>query len=321
MGCSSDDGAPIEESPDLGASTEKLIMAAEGGEVMLAEAGVKLSIPKGALSEDTMITAEVISKKELVDASKLAGNVLEFGPDGTTFEQPVTLELDASEANIPEGAKVALAWFDTVNKKWVDLPGSKLSGGKVVGETTHFTVFAIRFEVADNGDVVQTGGQCSGSFDACGGDPEGTWNIVSGCATVSEALGNAGSQCKGASLSFGMDITGDILIKSGRISGTLNLESSLTIAMPKSCAGGSCPAAKDADDIVYVAKGDMCEGTQHETASNPIDETYRAEGGRFYVGDDSSSDEMTSYCVSGNKLVVNMLTEDGVTLRWTAMRK
>ena len=296
-------------------------MAAEGGEVMLAEAGVKLSIPKGALSEDTMITAEVISKKELVDASKLAGNVLEFGPDGTTFEQPVTLELDASDAKIPEGAKVALAWFDTVNKKWVDLPGSKLSGGKVVGETTHFTVFAIRFEVAENGDVVLTGGMCSGSFDACGGDLEGTWNIVSGCASVSEALGNAGQQCKGASLEFGMDVTGDIVFRGGHISGTLNMESSLTIAMPKSCAGGSCPKATSADDVVYVEKGDMCEGTEHETATQQIDETYRTDGGRFYVGSDTSSDETTEYCVSGSKLTVNMLTGDGVTIRWTAMRK
>jgi hypothetical protein len=268
-----------------------------------------------------MITAEVISKRDLVDAPQLAGNVLEFGPDGTTFEQPVTLELDASDANIPEGAKVALAWFDTTSKKWVDLPGSKLSGGKVVGQTTHFTVFAIRFEVASNGDVVQTAGECSGSFSACGGNLEGTWNIVSGCADVGSALGNAGSECRGASLSLGMDITGDIVIRGGRISGTLNMESSITQVMPKSCVGGSCPKADGDDDFVFVDKGATCEGTRTESESNPIDESYSVEGGRLLVGDSSESDEKTEFCVAGNKLTVNMLTEDGVVIRWSAMRK
>jgi hypothetical protein len=319
LACGSDGGAPIEESPNLGASTEKLITAADGGDVMLPEAGVKLSIPAGALGADTMISAEVISKKELVDAAQLAGNVLEFGPNGTTFEQPVTLELDASEANIPEGAKVALAWFDTQSKKWVDLPGSKLSGGKVVGQTTHFTVFAIRFEVASNGEVVQVGGQCSGAFSACGGDPEGTWNIVSGCANVDQSLGNAGTQCQGASVSLGMDITGDIVIRGGHISGTLNMESSITAVLPKSCVGGSCSGAGDGD-IVFVDKGSTCEGTSTDSQSNPIDESYRVEGGRIYVGD-SSSDEQSEFCVTGNKLVVRMNTGEGVEIRWTAMRK
>src|SRR3954447_5703815 len=161
VGCGSDDAGKVDESPDLGASAEKLITAADGGEIAIAKAGVKLSIPAGALGKDTMVSAEVISKQGLTDADKLAGNVLEFGPDGTKFEQPVTLELDSAGAKIPDGAKGTIAWFDTENKKWVDLPGSKVSGGKVSAETTHFTVFAIRIEVAANGDVVQTAGECS----------------------------------------------------------------------------------------------------------------------------------------------------------------
>jgi hypothetical protein len=303
-----------------------MITAADGGEVALAEAGVKLSIPAGALAADTMISAEVISKSGLMDAEQLAGNVVEFGPDGLQFDAPVTLELEVGDANIPDDAEVSLAWFDVKAKQWVDLPGSKLEGGTVSAETTHFTVFAIRFVVAANGDVVQEGGECSESFTACGGNLEGTWNIVSGCADVGKALGNTGGQCQGASLSLGIDITGDIVIGGGMISGTLNLTSEFTQILPKSCIGGMCPMAdpEDEGDAVFVDKGDTCEATQTETASNELSSTYRVEGGMFVTADSETGeadDDTTEYCVTGNKLVVNSVNEDGVTVRWTAMRK
>jgi hypothetical protein len=52
--------------------------------------------------------------------------------------------------------------------------------------------------------------------------------------------------------------------------------------------------------------------------------SYRIEGSTFVTTDAESGEEdgdMTEYCVSGNKLVVNSVNEDGVTIRWTAMRK
>jgi len=330
LGCGGggEDDGKVGESPNLGASTEKMIMAADGGEVALAEAGVKLSIPAGALGADTMISAEVISKSGLMDAEHLAGNVVEFGPDGLQFEAPVMLELEVGAAKIPADAEVSLAWFDEKAKAWVDLPGSKLEDGKVSAETTHFTVFAIRFVVAANGDVVQDAGECSDTFQACGGNIEGTWNIVSGCANVNKPLGNAGGQCQGASLSLGIDITGDIVIGGGTISGTLNMTSEVTQVLPKSClGGGSCPMAdpEDEDDFVFVDKGATCEGTQSETNSNEINGSYRVEGGMFVTADpdtgEEKSDDNTEYCVTGNKLVVNSINDDGVTIRWTAMRK
>ena len=324
VGCGSDggDGGGVDESPNVGAATKKMITADDGGEVALAEAGVKLSIPAGALAADTMISAEVISKSGLMDAAHLAGNVVEFGPDGLQFEEPVTLELDVGDAKIPTDAEVSLAWFDEKTKEWVDLPGSKMEGGKVSAQTTHFTVFAVRFVVNSNGDIVQDAGECSGEFKACGGNIEGTWNIVSGCANVGSALSNhnAGGQCSGASLSLGIDITGDIVIGGGKIMGTLNMMSEVKQVMPKSCIGGSCPMSdsSDPDDFVFVDKGDTCEGTQTETETNELNETYMVENGMFLTDD---SDDMTEYCVTGNKLVVNSVNGEGITIRWTAMRK
>lgn len=322
-GCGSDDGngGAVDESPNVGASTEKMITAEDGGEVALAEAGVKLSVPAGALAADTMISAEVISKSGLMDAQHLAGNVVEFGPDGLQFEQPVMLELDVGDAKIPADAEVSLAWFDEKAKAWVDLPGSKMDGSKVSAPTTHFTMFAVRFVVASNGDIVQDAGECSGEFEACGGNIEGTWNIVSGCANVGAALGNAGGQCTGASFSIGIDITGDVVIGNGMISGTLNMMSEVKQILPKSCIGGSCPESNsgDEDDFVFVDKGATCEATQSETETNELNETYMVDGGRFVMED--SEDDVTEFCVTGNKLVVNSVNSEGITIRWTAMRK
>jgi hypothetical protein len=322
-GSSGDDSGKTADSPNVGASTEKMVTAAEGGEVALAEAGVNLSIPAGALAEDTMISAEVISKSGLKDADEVVGNVVEFGPDGLKFEKPAMLELAVGDAKIPTDATVSLAWYDDENGKWVDLEGSKLEGGKVMAETTHFTVFAIRIVVNDNGQLVQMGGECTDTFKACGGNLEGTWNIVHGCADIGNALGQADSACKGASIAFGIDITGDVVIGGGKISGTLMMSSELTQIMPKSCVGGSCPMStgSDPDDVVFVDKGDTCEGTSTDSETQEVDETYTVEDNMFVTAGDDNSSDMSEYCVSGDKLVVNTVSEDGITIRWTAMRK
>ena len=325
IGCGSngDDngGGSSSDSPNLGESTEKMVTAAEGGEVALANAGVTLAIPAGALAEDTMISAEVISKSGLKDADSVVGNVVEFGPDGLKFEKPAMLELAVGDAKIPSDAEVSLAWYDDENGKWVDLEGSKLEDGKVSAETTHFTVFAIRIVVNENGQVVQEGGECTDAFTACGGDLEGTWNIVKGCANIGDAFGQASSACKGASFSFGVDITGDVVIGGGKISGTLNLSSELTQIMPKDCVGGSCPTAdpSDPDDFVFVDKGATCEGSQMNSETKELDETYMVQDNMFVTGD--STDDMSEYCVTGSKLVVNTVSKDGITIGWTAMRK
>ncbi len=327
MGCGGDEGGSGPgESPDLGAATEAMITAADGGEVALAEAGVKLSIPAGALAEDTMISAEVVSRSGLPDAAMLAGNVVEFGPDGLTFEQPVTLELEVGDTNIPENAVVSIAWYDDEADAWVDLPGSEIDGGKVTAQTTHFTIFAIRFVVNADGEVVQEGGECSEDFNACGGDIEGTWRIVAGCANAGAAFANAGAQCAGASISLGVDITGDIVIGGGMITGTLEITSEITQVMPKSCIGGMCPAAdpEDPEDFVFEDKGDTCEGTQSEAATTELDGMYMVEGGMFVMEETdamSTDSDTTEYCVTGNTLVVNSVNEEGIVIRWTAERR
>lgn len=322
VGCGSDDGGTITESPNLGASAEKLISASTGGLVTLPEAGVKLEVPAGALSADTMIRAEVISKLDLPEAVQLAGNVVEFGPHGLAFGVPVRLELELGDAQIPSGAKVSLAHFNESTKKWEDLSGSAREGDKIVAQTTHFSIFAIRFVV--NNNKVQQAGACSDEFSACGGDITGSWRISSGCADLSALVSSAESECADVSYSFGgMNVTGDIEFSYGRMTGTMSMTSEVTQVMPKSCLGGSCPSPSSSEGLVYVDKGATCEATQPLTESNEINDLYRVEDNQLIIinGATGFESKNNSFCVSGNTLVVNTSTSRGVTLRWTATRQ
>ena len=60
----------------------KLIKAEQGGKINI-DKGVKLVIPRRALAEDTVISADMIQKKRRV--------YFNFGPDGTSFLKPVEL--------------------------------------------------------------------------------------------------------------------------------------------------------------------------------------------------------------------------------------
>jgi hypothetical protein len=340
FGCAGNDagGSSVVESPNVGETTEVMVTAATGGEVALTKAGITLSVPPGALSEDTKITAEVVSKKDLTDAASLAGNVVVFGPNGLKFDKPVSLQLDLAGATIPKDAKVTLAFFDEAKKEWTDLEGSKLVDGKVTADTTHFTMFAVRFVVTASGQVVQESGMCTGTFKACGGNLEGTWNIVSGCADFGNKLGNATAQCAGASIAAGLDITGNIVVDAATITGTLTLSTEVTQTLPKSCVGGMCPQPDPSkpDDVVFTDKGDTCEGKQSKTESNEINQTYTVDGNTIMTKDVASADagtsmttdagtkdapDMTEYCVEGNTLNVSSVSQDGTSYRWTAKRK
>lgn len=324
LGCGSDDGGEsVTESPNLGEKTEALIKAADGGEVALAEAGITLTIPAGALASDETITAEVVSKKGLLDAEHLAGNVVEFGPDGLTFEAPVTLELDLAGASIPDDAKVAIAWYDAAKEKWNDLPGSAMQGGKVTAQTTHFTIFAVRFVVTDTGKVVQEGGKCEGTFDPCGGDIEGTWRIVSACADL--GFDDVNEQCAGATASGTLDVTGDVTFGGGMITGTLMFTSDTKLVYPKTCIGEVCPTPDDPSDPEWVDTGDSCEAEAMQTMTQEINDAYTVEGGVLTSWDAAAGAEaemeMSGYCVQGDTVVVSQVDEEGKEVRWTAERQ
>jgi hypothetical protein len=317
----------VTESPNVGDSVKKAVTAADGGEVALKDAGIMLMIPAGALGDDTEITAEVVSKTDLPGAADLEGNVVKFGPDGLKFSMPVELSIDLGGAKAPKDAAATISWLDEKKGKWVDLEGSKVVDGKVVADTTHFTIFAVRFVVNASGQVEQTAGQCSGNFKACGGDIEGTWNVTSGCADLTMPI-NANPGCAGASFEFGIDITGDITFAKGTLTGTLMLEQMQTEIVPKTCNGGMCDTA--GTDEVVTDKGDTCETTKNTMETKTVDSSYVIDGSTIQITDSTPADAGTGtakpnppgdFCVTGDTLVVVSHEDNGVDLRWTATRK
>jgi hypothetical protein len=321
------------ESPNLGDKTEKKITAADGGMVALKDAGILLDIPAGALAKDVTISAEVVSNAGLPDGKTLAGNVVEFLPKGLQFTKPVALSIDLGAVKVPKGATASIAWLDEKTNKWVDLDGSKLVGGTVTAETTHFTIFVVRFVVDASGQIVQESGQCSsGSFKACGGDIAGVWTITAGCADVPAALlQQVAAQCKGASIEVGVDIVGDVTFAAGKVTGTFNIDSMSTQVQPKSCNNITTCDMPDASDTGTTVKdtGTACETKQAQSQVKELDGTYEVSGNAVTITDPTDvSDAGTpnpptadDYCITGNTMVVRSADTSGIIFQWTATRK
>ena len=119
-----------------------------GGDVVLGDGDIVVSVPEGAVTGDQEITAEEAppppDETEPVE-------VFEFGPDGTTFDEPVQLTVPydaASLPTLPSGAPVdeqTLALFKLVNGVWELLEGSTVdpSTGTVSGFTSSFSTFGV----------------------------------------------------------------------------------------------------------------------------------------------------------------------------------
>ena len=99
-------------------TVETMTLGAAGGTISSPDGAVGLTIPGGALSADTEITVRGTELADLDAAfSVMAGtalNVWELGPSGTSFAQPITVELrtpdtGASESELPGLALVTLA--------------------------------------------------------------------------------------------------------------------------------------------------------------------------------------------------------------------
>jgi hypothetical protein len=122
MACSSD-------SENIPEPVSETISAAEGGSVATADNTAKITIPAGALAEDTEISIEAESKSGQPEAENLGSAVFNFGPDGLQFAAPVTIELKLDD-DVPDGKVAVLAVLE--DDKWSPISGSALSGNSVM---------------------------------------------------------------------------------------------------------------------------------------------------------------------------------------------
>jgi hypothetical protein len=339
-------GAPSTVEP--GEKTSKEITAADGGEVSLG--GVTASIPAGALADDTTITVEVLDPADQPGANDIVADVFDFGPDGTEFLKPVTLEFDVGDLKVPSGSTAMIAFLD--GNEWTTLEDSELSGGKVTASTTHFTPFTVVLVLNADGGVTQVGGQCApDDFDACGGDLVGTWEYSGACLTLPSDFGGSNpddqdpfAMCTDKpQFAATVDLTGTTTFNSDgtySLDQTLNISSQLTI--PASCVDtltmGMLDTAMACDQILMgtIDADGNCVGAagDPEMKMNTGSGTWSADGGKLTIEDTSPPDggvvdagapktpDDVSYCVTGDSVVVvSKNADEGFVIQYTATRK
>ena len=285
------------------APVSEMISAAEGGK--LTTGGAELDIPADALADDTEVTVEVVDKAGLPDEDNIASEVFDFGPDGTTFDKPVTLTIDFDASATPDGMTAVMAFQD--GDTWEPLADSEISGDTVVATTTHFTHFAVVWTAEG---AMQTEGMCDTTkFDACGGDVVGEWKISLGCLTLPDALlmGSLDGfdNCEGAAVSADADVTGTVTFNDdGSFSSDVTFATDIVFHVPKSCLpmGATCAdLGKDGEPPMDV--GDACEQHMPDSKTEMDMGTYEIDASNNTLtttGMDMTADAPEEYCVSAD---------------------
>lgn len=77
----------------------------------------------------------------------LGSNVYDFGPDGATFAEPITITISYDPSNLPEDMTeedLYIAWYDASSQQWVKLECTvDTLNHTVSAQVSHFTEFAV----------------------------------------------------------------------------------------------------------------------------------------------------------------------------------
>jgi len=281
------------------------VSAADGGTVASEDGKAELTIPAGALAEDTTITLAVEAASGDAQA-----DVYNFGPDGLAFLKPVKLAIDFA-GTVPEGKKAVLAWFD--GDKWTAVAGSALADGAVVGDIEHFTKFTVIF-TQDEIIISSDCGEIATGFAACGGNVEGKWKFDDVCFDAASLGDNPlKDTCPTATMS--VDVTWDATVEFAGGNYTMNLvkqEMNLLLTVPKSClpAGAGCDVF--GEDMTCVDTGETCECTKIDVSDEGKTDagTYVVEGTNLVMTDAEGEVSTSPFCQSGDKVIVEITETD-----------
>lgn len=267
----------------VGQESSALIEAIKGGNV--AVGAVKVAVPAEALAKDTRVSVEVNDKKDYPDRSRVAIDVYELGPKGTTFTKDVELKFDLKGVRVGKNRRARVAELDEETNSWKALPDTKVVDGHAVATTKHFSAYTVLLEETTSGyePVV-----CDADFTPCGGDIAGAWEFTEGCVTgFSQGTPMptlSGDSCADTSSSVKVDVTGSAHFgaeQDTNIDQNVVVTSSYTI--PLACLdevsrAGGMPFT--CDTFGGEIEGKNC--TQSATSgdlSSTVQGTYTTEGG------------------------------------------
>ncbi len=294
-----DTGTPTDtETPGTTETVSVDVSAADGGEVSSGDGEATLSIPAGALPEDTTITVATIDPAGLPDLSSIASPVWDFGPDGLQFLSPASLAIGVGAA-APSGKVHVISWYDESTSTWMDLP-STTSGTVVTANVDHFTIYAVRVKDAPpDVDVCEVTAPC-------GGDPVGSWTLLGMCF-VSDTPPM--EDCTSSTLDMVLDASGGWTFeRDNTYSYDVTLAAEITMTIPSECIpplpGFQC-SLLDGDGLTCTGDrqtGCTCVGIT--PAANEVGSgQWVMDGDELVTTEDGSGDvSRSSICVEGNVL-------------------
>ncbi|KAI8495244.1 positive regulation of extrinsic apoptotic signaling pathway via death domain receptors protein [Branchiostoma belcheri] len=105
-----------------------------------------VSVSGGAVTMETEITCQVINPNDvtlpLKDGEMLVSDIIELGPHGTTFHQPVTVQLQYNSTS-SGGATEAVVWVTEDRSHWTELEITKETKDMLSVSVDHFSIFAV----------------------------------------------------------------------------------------------------------------------------------------------------------------------------------
>ncbi|MCR4295667.1 MAG: IPT/TIG domain-containing protein, partial [Elusimicrobia bacterium] len=134
-------------TPDTHFEGDMSLSSAAGGRID-TPAKAAVEIPPNAMEQDTAITLKRIRSDGLRASAaaeikmRPAGEPIEFGPSGTRFATPVTIELPYDPALAGDEDEIAIHYYNPLRREWEALASVVDRARKVVtAKTDHFSIY------------------------------------------------------------------------------------------------------------------------------------------------------------------------------------
>jgi transcriptional regulator with XRE-family HTH domain len=226
---------------------------------------VKLDIDRGVVGKDktgkglSKITIKPMTAPPTPPANaSTIGLTYDFGPEGATFDPPITLTFDYDPADLPQGvdeAELTIAFYDSATGEWVVLEGITVDtvNNTISGKVSHFTAFAViaytepaTFTASDlviGPSTIEVGKYSMVKVTISNtGDLSGTYDIVlkvNGAAAETKTVTMAGNTSQEVSFMVSPDAAGTYTISIDTLS------DKLTVTAPPEEAPAPAPPAPE----------------------------------------------------------------------------
>ena len=121
-----------------------------GGVIKDEEDNIKISIPEGALSEDTNISAKYVEEPSFINNQIQTGflGAVEFGPSGTTFNKPVEVSIQLIEE--PNNSSLSVFCYNETEMLWEYVTEASVVNVSIAKfEVTHFSTYQVVNRTSD----------------------------------------------------------------------------------------------------------------------------------------------------------------------------